>query len=127
MLIANSPEELQEMLSLTYNFSACNRYIIHPSKSQIITFGNKEDISCSIGPDPVPVTDSMTHLGLLRKSDELVPSSLIENRISLANRTAYSLMGAGLHGTNGLPPALCLRVYHTYVLPRMLYGLEALP
>ena len=127
MLIANSPEELQEMLSLTYNFSACNRYIIHPSKSQIITFGNKDDISCSIGPDPVPVTDSMTHLGLLRKSDELVPSSLIENRISLANRTAYSLMGAGLHGTNGLPPALCLRVYHTYVLPRMLYGLEALP
>ena len=35
-------------------------------------------------------------------------------------------MGAGLHGTNGLPPNACLKLYTTYVLPRLMFGLEAL-
>jgi len=36
------------------------------------------------------VLDSLTHFGLIRKSGELVPNSLIKDRISVANRTAYS-------------------------------------
>ena len=127
MLIADSPEDLQAMLNLTYNFSSNSRYIIHPSKSQIVTYGDAFPSDCYIGPNPVPEVDGLTHLGILRNSNDLVPNTLIDERISLANRTAYSLMGAGLHGKNGLPPGICLHIYHTYVLPRMLYGLEALP
>jgi hypothetical protein len=29
-----------------------------------------------------------------------------------------------LHGTNGLPPTTCIKLFNTYVLPRLLYGLE---
>ena len=32
--------------------------------------------------------------------------------------------GTGLHGTNGLPPTTCIKLFNTYVLPRLLYGLE---
>jgi hypothetical protein len=32
--------------------------------------------------------------------------------------------GTGLHGTNGLPRTTCIKLFNTYVLPRLLYGLE---
>ena len=35
-------------------------------------------------------------------------------------------MGAGLHGTNGLAPSTCREMYIVYVIPRLLYGLEAM-
>jgi hypothetical protein len=35
-------------------------------------------------------------------------------------------MGAGLHGINGVNPVVSLHIYKTYVLPRILYGLEAI-
>jgi hypothetical protein len=44
----------------------------------------------------------------------------------IARRTSYALMGAGLHGLNGLPPAVYIHIYKIYNLPRLLYGLEAI-
>lgn len=38
----------------------------------------------------------------------------------------YSLFGAGLHGKNGLPPAISRSIYITYILPILLHGLETL-
>jgi hypothetical protein len=32
-----------------------------------------------------------------------------------ARRTIYSLTGTGLHGTNGLPPTTCIKLFNTYV------------
>ena len=34
-------------------------------------------------------------------------------------------MGAGLHGKNGLPALICIKLYKTYVLPRVISGLES--
>ena len=39
----------------------------------------------------------------------------------------YSLMNTGVHGTNGLNPQTSYRIYQSYVMPRLLYGLEILP
>ena len=36
-------------------------------------------------------------------------------------------MGSGFHGTNGIDAVTSHRIYHTYVLPRLIYGLEVLP
>ena len=36
-------------------------------------------------------------------------------------------MGAGLHSVNGVDPTISYKMWSTYVLPRSLYGLEALP
>ena len=35
-------------------------------------------------------------------------------------------MGSGLHGTNGLPAHVGIKIYKAYVLPRLLYGIEAM-
>ena len=51
----------------------------------------------------------------------------INERIKSARRTKYSLMNSGYHGTNGLSPTMLFQIYKTYVLPRLLYGLEILP
>ena len=36
----------------------------------------------------------------------------------------YSLMGAGLHGINGINPLIAWKLWRTFVVPRMLYGIE---
>ena len=57
MLIADNKEDLQAMLSLTHNYSAQSRYIIHPIKSQIVTYGDSTPPECVIGNDPIPATE----------------------------------------------------------------------
>jgi hypothetical protein len=51
----------------------------------------------------------------------------IEARLENARRTKYALIGSGFHGTNGIDAVTSYRIYHTYVLPRLIYGLEVLP
>ena len=50
----------------------------------------------------------------------------MDARVKLARNTAYSLIGVGLHGSNGLNPKASCRIIQTYVVPRLLYGLEAI-
>jgi hypothetical protein len=38
----------------------------------------------------------------------------------------YSFMGAGLHGINGINPLMAWKLWRTFVVPRMLYGIETL-
>ena len=42
----------------------------------------------------------------------------------LGRKTAYSLMGAGLHGGSGLKATHNGRIWSTFVIPRLLYDLE---
>ena len=47
--------------------------------------------------------------------------------IQTARRTKYALMSSGFHGTNGLHPQISYKIYKTYVIPKLIYGLEILP
>ena len=49
----------------------------------------------------------------------------IKDKIKLANRAAYLLIRAGVHGVNGLNPTVSVQVLNMQVVPRPLYGLEA--
>jgi hypothetical protein len=51
----------------------------------------------------------------------------IEARLENARHTKYALIGSGFHGTNGIDAVTSYRIYHTYVLPRLIYRLEVLP
>ena len=70
--------------------------------------------------------EEATHLGLKRTMSGKCEINISE-RIKSAGRTKYSLMNSGYHGTNGLSPATSFQIYKTYVLPRLLYGLEISP
>jgi hypothetical protein len=76
-----------------------------------------------LGNDPISVTLGFIHL-VLSWSAETCTTDILE-KIQLARRTVYALMGAGLHVKNGASPAASVKVVEAYVLPRLIYGLEA--
>ena len=51
----------------------------------------------------------------------------IKDCLKLARRTLYALINIGVHGSNRLNPSLSFNIYQWYVLPRLMFGLEALP
>lgn len=65
------------------------------------------------------------HLGLITTTSNETKIN-IEERISLARGTVYSLIKYVVHGTNGLNPRASNKKYQVYVIPRLLYGLETL-
>jgi hypothetical protein len=71
---------------------------------------------------PLEQVDSYKHIGIQRDSNK---STLVSERIKLARRTLYALMGAGLHGYNGVNPEVGIKLWNIYVCPRLLFGLES--
>ena len=64
------------------------------------------------------VVEECTDLGIQRDcSSKTGHSRTIDERVQSARRCAYSLMGAGLHGQNGVSPRLSLSMWGVYVLP----------
>jgi hypothetical protein len=58
---------------------------------------------------PLEQVDSYTHIGIQRDSNK---STLVSERIKLARRTLYALMGAGLHGYNGVNPEVGIKLWN---------------
>ena len=68
-----------------------------------------------------------THLGIERAATlKGYHTDLISKRISTARQTTYALMGAGPHGLNGICPNTSIKLWITYILPRLLFGMETL-
>ncbi len=130
LLLANSPLDLQHMLDIVSEYSSLHRYNIHPTKSEVCIFTREPDFlpslkSWDISDSVLPVSNTTTHLGITR-GDLQTNDLIVDTRITQARRTCYALMSIGLHGHNGLNAAACIHIYRTYVLPRLLYGLEAI-
>jgi hypothetical protein len=78
-----------------------------------------------LGDTPLEIVDTQLHLGIVRTADGKA-NATVEKNIKTARRTSYALMGAGLHGLNGLHPSACMKIWDTYVLPILTYGLDVL-
>jgi hypothetical protein len=127
LLIANDKSEMQSMISTCYSYASEHQYVLHPLKSTVTPYLNVPDSTVdtdfTMGPDKMPSAEGFSHLGLDWTQSKVTPS--VEARIRLARNTTYALMGAGVHGTNGLSPVISMHIVRTYVIPRLLYGLEA--
>ena len=66
---------------------------------------------------------SYTHIGIERKP---CSQDVAETRIKTARRTSYALMGAGMHGYNGINPEIIMKIWNTYVRPRLVFGLDSI-
>ena len=64
------------------------------------------------------------HLGNQRNFKSNINTEV--ERVNCARRSSYSLMGVGFYGLNGTGTEIASLQYKTYVLPTLLYGLEAL-
>lgn len=132
ILMSTSPLQLQALLNLVATYANEEHYVIHPLKTVIVPFNIRsqeqlEHLMASspwhINGNPVPVKHEVVHLGIRRNITN--NNAIIEDRTSCMRRTLYSLHGSGLYGMSGLPVKTCLKLYNAYVLPRGLYGLEA--
>ena len=123
-LIDVVPSGMQSLLDTAKSESNRKRYKIHPLKSET-TSARKKPTHLQLGPNPVPYVNSVTHLGIDR-SIRASNNTAINNRVSAAIKTMYALMPSGLHGEFGLTPHASRKIITSYVLPRLIYGLEAL-
>ncbi|MEW8547754.1 MAG: reverse transcriptase family protein, partial [Candidatus Thiodiazotropha sp.] len=129
---ASSLDALQCLVTTAVDNSKLEKYILQPTKSVIlaaVTHGRKSrechlDINISMDGEKMPVVSEAMHLGILRSADS--QQSTVTLNIEKARRTTYCLMGAGLHGQNGLDPDTSIHVLQTYILPILVYGLEVL-
>ncbi|VDI05822.1 Hypothetical predicted protein [Mytilus galloprovincialis] len=103
LLISSKPDELQTMISYTSHFAETEEYNIKTLET----------------------VENYKHIGIDRDSREVEATrTIIGNRLKTARQTSYALMGSGLHGLNGLNPEVSCKLWSTYVVPRLLFGLE---
>ena len=80
------------------------------------------DILYQINSKDLEITSSYTHIGVERNTEH---GPVSDAAIATARKTLYSLMGAGLHGYNGVNPKVGIKMWNIYVKPRMLFSLES--
>ena len=81
---------------------------------RFIPKGYQETMSnWKLGDTEISISTNATHVGILRSSEDELGKN-VDERISCARRTLYSMTYTGLHGSNGLTPAVCSKIYQTY-------------
>ena len=128
--LSTETDETQCMLDLLDTFASKRRYGLNNDKSVILeVLPNKKhkpaERTWMLRGKEISTSDTLTHVGVKRFACGIADTT-IEEHILCANRCAYALMGAGLHGSNGAGPKVCYQIVKTYVLPRLVYGLEVL-
>ncbi|VDI14872.1 Hypothetical predicted protein [Mytilus galloprovincialis] len=130
-LISNNPFELQNMINLAVDFSQREGYLLQPQKSVVLpikTCNKMLDVEqgfWKLKNIDMPIVQDSSHIGIKKSQKDSTNATITEN-IKKARRSMYSLMGAGLHGENGLDPETVVSLFRTYILPVLTYGLEVL-
>lgn len=117
--------DLQVGLTSSNYFSCLERYIIHAGKSAHLGYNTSEEPCFALGDAALDSPPEVTHLGILRQPNKFSPTDFIHDKISTARGALYSLMGSGMHGSNGLAVPALRHIYTVFVIPRLLYGLES--
>ena len=128
LLMATNLQGCQQMLDEAALYADRHHYSLHPSKSIMAVFNSGCRSSTQpllLKDQPMKIVTTFSHLGITRDTASTSMSTCIRERTQLGQKTVYSLMHIGLHGGHGLNPAASLKVIDTYVLPRMMYCLEA--
>ncbi|XP_033731546.1 uncharacterized protein LOC117321188 [Pecten maximus] len=122
-ILAHSTCDMKHMLIRVENYSTQERYLLNPSKSKMKLYNTKPTESFTIYDEPIEVVDRLTHLGINRNHKNTID---IEKIIQIGRKTAYSLMGSGLHGKDGSSQLIKAHLWNAYVVPKLTYGLETL-
>ena len=127
ILAATNIPTMQIMLDSSQNYANTNKYTLHPDKGTMTEFFEnklKTDFTTlKLGSKEMPFTNEFTHLGQTWKKGDPYPQ--VEKRIKAATGAAYLLIGKRVHGFDGLNPIISSQILSVYVMPRLLYGMEA--
>ncbi|XP_062585188.1 uncharacterized protein LOC134246859 [Saccostrea cucullata] len=127
-LLTKNQRDAQILTNLVNTASNKDRFTINSAKCEILTFKThqkkyQQEIEVKLGNETINHVSSLKHLGIERNSTN-TPD--VSQRIETARRTLYALLGSGMHGKNGLSPVITLNMWTTFVIPRLLHGIELL-
>ena len=127
-LLTLHTHELQVMIDSASDFAKEEKYALNPTKTDIGNLGHKKPDTtptwCLDG-EELMLKPDVTHLGIQHSGTKSTSKQLAMQKKSLLIRTCYSLIGTGMHGANGLNPQSAYKIYRSYVLPRVMYGLAS--
>ena len=122
ILLVSTPDSLQAQLLITSAYSRRERLNIRPTKSTVSIYNVKDTEHSFLGEEkpwkiknkPVKIADSFCHLGIHHSTTRQsgTATATVDERIPTSRKTAYALMGSGLHAVNGISP--CSAIYTSY-------------
>ena len=123
---SQSPTESQVLLNVCQSDADRERYLFGQAKTKNQIMGKASNPNCQLQLNNKPIDNVQTHkhLGILRDTHPTNMTSTME-RIRTARGQVYSLMGAGLHGFNGLHPRVSLKLWNSNIVSILYYGMEA--
>ena len=125
-LLKNKQTDAQILTNIIDHASSMDRFTIHvnPLKSEILVFKTSkrtpQNIEVVYKQNTITQVTSLKHLGIERNQSN-APD--IAKRIETARKTLYALLGSGMHG---ISPAIIYQMWITFVIPRLLHGIELL-
>ena len=123
-ITAKCPYEMQVGLSIAEHDASREQYKFNTEKTKYIALNTKQDIQLVLNGKPLGRSPCEPHLGILRNSrgDN---KDTVQKRLVDAKTQIFSLLSSGFRGLNGTGPEVARLEYNTYVIPTLLYGLEA--
>ncbi|KAH3775008.1 hypothetical protein DPMN_176403 [Dreissena polymorpha] len=116
---------------MSLSFANEERYLLQPTKTVALNIKPSkrttipQSESFKLGEINLNHVDNSVHLEITRTTSVCETAEMnVEGNISKARRALYSLLGAGLHGHNGLDYKSMLDLYKSFVLPVLTYGIE---
>lgn len=123
-LLAGSEHEMQALLDIVQDCTSKDLTTINPTKSELVPLTKiQRNYNVQLGNDKISQTDDTKHLGIKRMKKSKVNT---DERLQIARRTTYALLGPGLYAHKGMSPIVSAKLWRTYVLPRSLYGVQIL-
>ena len=134
VLVANTIDDLNLLVTITKTYCKKYRVTLVPSKTKLLVYANPEhkhqvDIAQLLNPiniDDVAVkfSNEAEHVGIVRNISGNLPNLL--TRINCHKRSLGSLLTAGLAHSHRGNPAASLRVHKLYASPVLFSGLASL-
>ena len=126
-LLSQKEYEAQILTNTVHEATKQDRFSINASKCEVVQFKTTTKHfgtpSIMYNNTNIELVNSAKHLGIERNQNN-TPD--MDNRIHLARKTVYALLGSGLHGKNGVSPIISFQMWSTFVIPRLLHGIELL-
>ena len=126
LVLARKYRDMQVILWDVDDNTNRERYCVNPNKSSCLCYNPTKceawQSDLMMAGDKIICSESTVHLGISRNVKDKVN---VEEKVSIGRKTASSLMGgAGFHSVNGLKTCLNGFIWNTFVVPRLIYGLE---
>lgn len=122
--ILATKRETQALLDIVYDITNRDLVKINPTKSDLVPLTKSSNVtSVFLGNEEITQKAETKHLGIMRNSKNNIN---VDDRLKTGRKTVYALLGSGLHAKRGMSPLVATKIWKTYVIPRILYGIEVM-